>query len=63
MEVEVVVVTVAVVVGGRKLWLVICHKENLIAAVTPVAAMATVVTAVILALVVMEGLVMASPLL
>lgn len=59
MVVEVVIVAVAV--GGRKPWLVICRKENLIAVVIIVTAMATVVTVVILALIVMEGLVTASP--
>lgn len=54
-EVEVPVV-VAVVVEGKKPWLAICLKENLIAAVMVVAAMPTVATVVIQALlVVMEG--------
>lgn len=61
-EVEVVLV-VAAAVEGRKLWLVICHRENLIALVMAAAAvMATTATVVILALVVIvEGLVMVSP--
>lgn len=60
-EVEVVVV-VAVAVGGRKLWQAICHRENLKALVITAAAMATAATVVIPALLVMvEGLVMASP--
>lgn len=40
MEVEVVA---PVAVGGRRLWLAICHKENLIAVVTAVATMGTVI--------------------
>lgn len=61
MEVE-VVVAVVVAVGERKLWLAICHRENLIAQVTAAAAMATAATVVILALLVMaECLVMVSP--
>lgn len=57
-----VVVAVAVAVGGRKLWPAICHRENLIAQVIATAIMATVATAVILALLVMVGgLVMVSP--
>lgn len=60
-EVE-VVVAVAVAVGGRKLWLAICHRENLIAIVIAAAAMATVATVVIPPLVLMaEGLVMVNP--
>lgn len=55
--VEVEVVVAAVAVGGRRLWPAICHKENLIALIIAVAAMATVV---IPALVVMEGLAMVS---
>ena len=60
-EVE-VIVAVAVAVGGRKLWLATCRRENLIAQVIATAIMATVATAVILALLVMVGdLVMVSP--
>lgn len=59
LEVEVVVVVLAAV-GGRKLWLAICHRENLKAVVMAAAAMATVATVVMPALVVMEGLVMVS---
>lgn len=40
MEVEVVA---QVAVGGRRLWLAICHKENLIAVVIAVATMGTVI--------------------
>lgn len=59
-EVEVAVVVV-VAVGERKLWLVICHRENLTMLVIA-AAMATPATVVIRALLVMvEGLVMVSP--
>lgn len=60
MEVEVAVV-VAVAVGGRKLWLAICHRENLIAVVIAAAAMAITTTVVIPVLVVMEDLVMVNP--
>lgn len=57
-EVEVVV---APVVGGRKLWLAIYHRENLIAVVTATVAMATVATVGIQVLVaVEEGLPMVS---
>lgn len=59
LEVEVVVVVLAAV-GGRKLWLAICHRENLKAVVMAAAAMATVATVVMPALVVTEGLVMVS---
>lgn len=61
MEGEAVVV-VAVAVGGRKLWPAICHRENLMVVVIAAATMATAATVAIPALVVMvEGLVMASP--
>lgn len=61
MEVEVVVVA-PVAVGGRKLWLAICHRENLKAVVVAAATMATAATVVIPALVIIvEGLVMVSP--
>lgn len=50
--VEVEVVPVAV--GGRRLWLAICHKENLRVVVIVVATMGTVATVEIPALVVME---------
>lgn len=52
MEVEVVVVG-AVAVGGRKLWLAICLKENLIVLAIAAITMATAATVVIPALVVM----------
>lgn len=56
-----VVVVVAVAVEGRKLWLAICHRENLIVVVIAATTMATAAIVVIPALVVMvEGLVMAS---
>lgn len=51
-EVEVVVVG-AVAVGGRKLWLAICLKENLIVLAIAAITMATAATVVIPALVVM----------
>lgn len=53
-------VVVPVAVGGRRLWLAICLKENLIVVVIAVATMGTVVTVVIPALVVMGGLVTVS---
>lgn len=57
-EVEVMVVAV----GGRKLWLAICHRENLKAVVIAAVAMATAATVVIPLLVVtVEGIVMVSP--
>lgn len=56
-EVE-VVVAVAVAVGGRKLWLAICHRENLIAIVIAAAAMAMVIPPLV---VMVEGLVMVNP--
>lgn len=60
MEVEVIVVVA--VAGGRKLWPAICHRENLIALVITAAAMATIIIVVIPALLVMvEGLVMVNP--
>lgn len=60
-EVE-VVVAVAVAVEGRKLWLAICHRENLIMLAIVPATMATAAIVVIPALLVMvEGLVMVSP--
>lgn len=59
-EVEVAVVVV-VAVGERKLWLAICHRENLIVLVIA-AAMVTPPTVPIRALLVMvEGLVIVSP--
>lgn len=55
------VAVVAAVVGGRKQWLAICHREKLIAVVVA-AAMGIIVTIVILAPTVMEaGLVMVNP--
>lgn len=52
--VEVVVVAaVAVAAEGKKQWLGICHKENLIALVITTAIMATAATVEILAVVVM----------
>lgn len=60
-EVE-VVVAVVVAVGGRKLWLAICHRENLIALAIAAVAMGMAAIVVIPALLVMvEGLVMVSP--
>lgn len=57
-----VVVAVTVAVGGRKQWLAICHRENLIARVIAAPAMATAAIVVIPALLVMvEALVMVSP--
>lgn len=53
-EVE-VVVAATVAAGGRKLWLAICHRENLTIVVVAVTTMATVATAVIPAQVVTEG--------
>lgn len=50
---------VPVAVGGRKRWLAICLRGNLIAAVTAAAAMATVVGTPMLA--VMQGLAMTRP--
>lgn len=60
--VEVVVVAaVAVAVEGRRLWLVTCHRENLIMQVIVAAVIATAATVVILAqLVMVEALVMVS---
>lgn len=59
-EVEVAVVAPAVV-GGRRQWLAICRRENLIATVVA-AAMGTIVIVVILPIILMEeGLVMVSP--
>lgn len=51
-EVEVVAV-VAVAVGGRKPWLDICRRENLIVAIAVAAAMVIAATAVIPAQMVM----------
>lgn len=60
--VEVEVVAVAVAVGERKLWLAICHRENLIVQAIAAAVMPTAATVVIPAQLVMgEGLVMVSP--
>lgn len=58
-EVE-VIVAAAVAVGGRKLWLAICHRENLKAVVIAVVATAATVVIPLLAVMV-EGLVMVSP--
>lgn len=49
----VVVAVVAVVAEGKKQWLDICHKENLIALVIATAIMDTAATVEILAAVVM----------
>lgn len=59
-EVEVVAVAPAVV-GGRRQWLAICRRENLIATLVA-AAMGTIVIVVILAVIAMEeGSIMVSP--